>query len=459
MSIEGSSTATSTKAPTGAAGHSGKSKPTTGDKADALGAGGFLALMSSLEPEINVVGDDLADASPGGQMQATDAPRLTEASPQLVSLPIAVPLLPIEPGLPNDLSMLLAQAGEVAVDKSSALNDQGATGAKGAVRLDTTAIAPEKLGAALAEPLPGTPLATTAVGPERLGAVLLEPMPGNPLAATAVGPERLGVAPAGSDPLVPDALADLRRCVDAVPGLAVHGMQARPPKARDAELRLKAGAILEESRAFSRVSTTDLVGREPALSGALLASGLGEGLLRQGDRFAGKPAFSAAGSGFEGIWGQQAFPTENRVATSSVVANTATPLLESQVAETVSYWVTQGVKHAELKLDGFGGEPLEVSISLQGGEAHIDFRTDQPEIRQMLEGAAAQLKELLKSEGLVLSGVSVGTSGQYGDAAGAQERRNRSNARQATISTTQAAPTEILPRTAQSTGRTVDLYV
>jgi flagellar hook-length control protein FliK len=123
----------------------------------------------------------------------------------------------------------------------------------------------------------------------------------------------------------------------------------------------------------------------------------------------------------------------------------------------VSYWVTQGVQNAQLKLDGFGGTPVEVSISLKGDEAHIDFRTDQPEIRQILEGAVAQLKDLLTSEGLVLSGVSVGSSGQ--DGAGAQEQRNRPGTRQATITTPDVAPTESRPRVNPSVGRAVDLFV
>jgi flagellar hook-length control protein FliK len=131
--------------------------------------------------------------------------------------------------------------------------------------------------------------------------------------------------------------------------------------------------------------------------------------------------------------------------------------VESKVADTVSYWVTQGVQNAELKLDGFGGQPVEVSISLKGDEAHIGFRTDQPEIRQMLEGAVAHLKDLLSGEGLVLSGVSVGTSGQ--DGAGAQEQRNRPGTRQATITSTDVVPTESRQRVNQSVGRAVDLFV
>ena len=108
-------------------------------------------------------------------------------------------------------------------------------------------------------------------------------------------------------------------------------------------------------------------------------------------------------------------------------------------------------------LDGFGDKPVEVNISLKGDEAHIGFRTDQPEIRQILEGAVAHLKDLLTSEGLVLSGVSVGTSGQDGSAA--QDQRNRPGTRQATLVTTDTLPAEGLHRVNKSAGRALDLYV
>ena len=75
----------------------------------------------------------------------------------------------------------------------------------------------------------------------------------------------------------------------------------------------------------------------------------------------------------------------------------------------------------------------------------------------MLEGAAAHLKQLLTSEGLVLSGVSVGTSAQHGK--GPQEQPQRPDARQARIVTTDVAPTENSQRVRPSVGRVVDLFV
>jgi flagellar hook-length control protein FliK len=140
----------------------------------------------------------------------------------------------------------------------------------------------------------------------------------------------------------------------------------------------------------------------------------------------------------------------------------ATPITapEMQVAEQVTYWVSHNVQNAELKLDGLGQSPVEVSISVQGKEAQITFRSDEAATRGVLEAAGAHLKDMLQREGMVLTGVSVGTSGS-GDSSGA-ERRARQTARQGVIAPLQVASvaTQDANRRANSVaGRSIDLFV
>jgi flagellar hook-length control protein FliK len=78
------------------------------------------------------------------------------------------------------------------------------------------------------------------------------------------------------------------------------------------------------------------------------------------------------------------------------------------------YWVSRGVQSAELQLDAFAGGSVDVSISVKGDSAMVEFRTDQPQARQLLLDAMPQLKDLLASEGLMLSGGFVGGSAQQG---------------------------------------------
>ena len=197
--------------------------------------------------------------------------------------------------------------------------------------------------------------------------------------------------------------------------------------------------------------------REPALAGLVAASGLGDGLVRQAGTNSDKPSGRSAVSSFEGPGGsmQAATGAPGEILTPSDVVSVQTT--DTMLADTVSYWVSQGVQKAELKLDGFGAEPIEVSISLANGEAQIGFRTDRAEVREVIEGAMSHLKELLASEGLVLAGVSVGTSGQ--DRSGAQAQRDRAAARNKGISLVEPEAAVAAPRSRPVPGRTVDLFV
>ncbi len=130
---------------------------------------------------------------------------------------------------------------------------------------------------------------------------------------------------------------------------------------------------------------------------------------------------------------------------------------EMAVAQEVSYWISQDIQNAELKLDGLGLEAVEVSITVQGNEAHVAFRTDELQARSLLEGAAAHLKEALRGEGLVLSGVSVGTSG--GRDSSDNERKQRQGGRQ-TAAVAVAVQTSGAHRPQGGVaGRTLDLFV
>ena len=113
-------------------------------------------------------------------------------------------------------------------------------------------------------------------------------------------------------------------------------------------------------------------------------------------------------------WGD-ATPAGTSHGASAVYAPGAmTPAPATAMAEKMHYWVSRGVQSAELQLDAFAGGTVDVSIAVKGDEAIVEFRTDQPQARQLLLDAMPQLKELLASEGLMLSGGFVGGSAQQG---------------------------------------------
>ena len=207
----------------------------------------------------------------------------------------------------------------------------------------------------------------------------------------------------------------------------------------------------------------DVAAQAIAGPSASVLMGVSEGPIRKTDRATGKPTESFAGSAGEGHWGAYALGSGRPVEASAAAQNGALHTTEMMVAEQVSYWIAGKVQNAELRLDVFGRTPVEVSISMQGSEAQVEFRTDQPEIRQVLEGAMAHLKDLLKDEGLSLAGVFVGASGQRrGDAQhspGQSGEFGESGARQARVEVPLVNATGLTSAQRPVTGRTVDLFV
>ena len=152
---------------------------------------------------------------------------------------------------------------------------------------------------------------------------------------------------------------------------------------------------------------------------------------------------------------------QSLVSTAPITSVQYTPELQMSpdvyVAEKVAYWISNDVQNAEMKLDGIGLDPVEVSIRMHGNEAQVAFPTDEMQARAALENAGTHLKELLQREGLVLTGVSVGTAGT-GDSSG-KNGKSRQDGRQSVV----ASVTSVRPDRGGMAGRiaggTLDLFV
>ncbi len=202
--------------------------------------------------------------------------------------------------------------------------------------------------------------------------------------------------------------------------------------------------------------------------GAEAVAPLAEG-LPDADRAAHLSEATAGGrsngdsTGAGGAWSESASgasPVEaGNFADAAVLADPNALGAEEQVAEQVAYWVNQKTQNAELTLQR-DGQPVEVSVSLSGNEAHVSFRSDQQQTRELLDQSMAQLSDLLRSEGLVLSGMSVGTSARD-SAGGGEERQQRpqSGARQARVVSAAPAGSALLARGGGATDRAVDVFV
>lgn len=181
------------------------------------------------------------------------------------------------------------------------------------------------------------------------------------------------------------------------------------------------------------------------------ANAAGGGSPRSGEGRAEGGAWFDSGSHL----GVEPMATDN----ATVFTDPAHAGREDQVSEQVSYWINQKTQNAELTLNR-DGQAVEVSVSLSGNEAHVTFRSDQPQTRELLDRSMAQLSELLRSEGLVLSGMSVGTSAGQRDGAADSERQGqpRQGARQAQVVAAAPVGTGSLLR-GGSPDRAVDVFV
>ncbi|MES2183540.1 MAG: flagellar hook-length control protein FliK [Pseudomonadota bacterium] len=155
---------------------------------------------------------------------------------------------------------------------------------------------------------------------------------------------------------------------------------------------------------------------EAAGAAAGRSSESGGQAARDGRGDSGTGAGSAAPLGFGATaaldssgW-NNGFTSAATAAAGDAAAGGAGRSAEDLLADRIGNWVHQKTQSAELTLDAFGGSPVDVRISMTGSEAHVAFQSGSAETRQLLGGAVDQLRDLLQSQGLVLSGMSVGGS-------------------------------------------------
>lgn len=139
---------------------------------------------------------------------------------------------------------------------------------------------------------------------------------------------------------------------------------------------------------------------------------------------------------------------------------------EELVSEPVRFWVGgDQAQRADMTVDDVGGGSVDVTIRLQGKEAHVVFRADESVARDALQSGSGQLKDLLGQGGLTLSGMSVGTSAGDGASSreGAKDGKPTGAPGKVTRVAVDAATTQRdatgMVAGPRSAGRGVDLYV
>lgn len=453
MSVELSGSSAGPKGVAAAEGRQGVGKGKTGVNqgvAD-VAPSGFMALLTSFEAPETL--GSLPSEVPLDEPEGLSVPALVSDDGRVTEVPWSELSMFLGQKMLAEVATPAAEAGAASttpamasVSMSEKLLPQGLSGGDVSVLPMTANMLndgnlPSQMLPKTAELTPATSLNLPAAASSQQGGTAAKPL------VSKDDPK----SDQGTAPLLSTAASD-----GTLPGMALEGLPVRSRKSGGAAPQSLSAINASESRTVKPTSFMDLVTKEPALSGALVSTGLSGDFLNPAARPAAKTLSGVTAAGPEGSFAHHALSQGSSLDAAPAAAGPALSP-EAAVAEQVTYWVSQGVQNAQLKLEGFGSEPVEISITLKGQEAQIDFRTDQPEIRQMLEGALTQLKETLAREGLVLSGVSVGASGQEGG--GAQDRRHQPDTRQAAVAVNETGSTVALARTSLTPGRALDVFV
>lgn len=415
-----------------------RSKPTTqaaSDDASSGGAGGFLSLLSALGDSMECLVEDAAGTT------VFDAAELLPADDAQEDGVDAA-------GLMAWLTSQTAQtgAGQLASDTTDL--GQGASALSSLAQGNAlTGLQDKSLASLQADLLPpGGLVAQTArldgaadVRAQDSQNPLLGARRGFSRASSALSSGLVGVSTA--------ALAAGQRSVGGDKPLASAALSASPALQAAPERRDAAGAGL--ARAGFDFNPAPA---QPAQAAAPTPDAL---VRSTGDR--------AMPGGTTEVWGGG---TAGPEASQSVEIGTAVAepqqqtAAEDALADQVAFWVSENLQNAELTVT-HDGKPVEVSVSMSGKEAHIVFGSDQSETRDLLDASVAQLRELLHSEGLTLSGMTVGNSGARNanpdGSGGSDTPRGRQGGRTAQV---QAPVTETGARRANVvTDKSVDVFV
>jgi flagellar hook-length control protein FliK len=114
-----------------------------------------------------------------------------------------------------------------------------------------------------------------------------------------------------------------------------------------------------------------------------------------------------------------------------------------------------------MEVQGIAEKPIHVSIAVQGQEARVTLQAEQLQTQQILQASAPHLRELLQTQGMVLSSLTVGGSGAgaAGDGGGNAASRDPSGARQGQVLVPEATSAVTAAGGSGRSGSALDLFV
>jgi len=379
------------------------------------------------------------------------------------------------PSFQSLLSALGADIGAELVDEALVAPDPGPVLTQNATPPNATAVPPELLentSPGQAAAAPPDALAMALAQPARLLAAELA----GGRASSAVGapdgklPRQtllrpMALAPDAGDRGNPSAPAMAALPTETVPvfdtAQATSGSSAAALSRSAAARFSQAQRVQEADMPLALAAASAAGAQETQLAGLPLESlgAFARGMMGSRDPDRKTQTATAAPSGVAGsaAWAEPGANSAGSSAAATFTLDAGLAAPEGAIAEKAHYWVMRGVQNAELRLDAFGGGQVEVSIAVQGSDAIVEFRSDQPEARRLLQDAMGQLRDLLKSEGMSLSGGFVGTSARQDPQP--QGRRADRQPAIARMVLPQTATSSQLGAPPRQSGSSVDVFV
>ena len=98
--------------------------------------------------------------------------------------------------------------------------------------------------------------------------------------------------------------------------------------------------------------------------------------------------------------------TDNAVTQAQQAQNAALESHHEAPVQDMRFWLQGKQQRAEVVLEK-DGQAVRVQVSVRGNEAHVTFKADQAQTRELLDASLSQLREMLQQQGVELAGVSV----------------------------------------------------
>lgn len=413
-------------------------QPPAGD--DSAAAGGFLALLAAMggdEGAITVAGNEGLLSHSDGTTPQDSVPTSAEIAQGLLQAGLlAQQGLPAQPAGVQGAVPLVGQAGSGALP--AAVNLLGAEGGN--------------LSGVLAQVLAdGLVAQTTRMDAAVAGGVVPSAEGGGVTAARA--PAGLwGKGAAGAGGGLGAALSLQDRALTGKAGASKLAMAGGGDGAVAPSASAVVPAVLQAQGALlGEAGPVPVEALDPSVAGgAAVAAPHSTRSQEQGQSLGQQQGGAAPGTELGSTEAAQLPGAEASYEAAMVAA-------EEALTEQVTYWVNQNLQKAQLTVEHEGGL-VDVSVALQGNEAHVSLMADQAQARDVLDADQSQLRELLRQQGLELAGLTVGLSagrqgGQQERSSGQSGQPSGTAARAGEAGTTARVGVRVL------TDRAVDLFV